>query len=347
MKTKLLHIGLFLFLSLFLSLSASYSTDKNLSHIVKKGDTLWSICEQYYGNPFLWPELWEMNKFITNPHWLKPGDILELMQHEEVLKKAQKPIKKKSEPLEKLIGINASGLTNMKALGFLRSKKTDTWGRIFDLKVKRKLIGQGDIVYVKMDKGDIKPGDKFTVLNLSDPVKHPLTGKECGYVHSFKGILEIVKILKDYQIARISESFREIYKGDFLIPYRPISSCILPVPYEGNIEARIMAAKDGLQLIGQHSVVYIDAGHQEDVRRGYIFNAIEERESVSKDKKEAKVILPPVILGKILILKTKRHTSTGVVFWANKEFNSGVKVRPQTWHDKPWEFGTLPVCPIE
>ena len=347
MKTKALHIGLLLFLSLFLYLSPSHSTDKKLNHIVKKGDTLWAICEQYYNNPFLWPELWEMNKFITNPHWLKPGDVIELLQYKDVIKKAHKPIKKQEKPLEKLIGIEASGLTNMKALGFLRSDKADIWGRIFDLKVKKKLIGQGDIVYVKMEKGDIKPGDTFTVLNLSDPVKHPLTGKEFGYVHFFKGILEIVTLYKDYHIARISESFRAISKGDLLIPYHPISSCILPVPYEGNIEARIMAAKDGLQLIGQHSVVYIDAGHQEGVRKGYIFNAIEERESFSGNKKEVKVILPPVILGKILILETKRHTSTGVVFWANKEIYSGVKVRPQTWQEMPWEFGTLPVCPIE
>ena len=347
MKTKALHIFLLLFLSLFFNLSPSYSTDKKLNHIVKKGDTLWSICEQYYNNPFLWPELWEMNKFITNPHWIKPGDVIELLQYEEILKKAHKPVKKEVKPLEKLIGIEASGLTNMKALGFLRSDKADIWGRIFDLKVKKKLIGQGDIVYVKMEKGDIRPGDTFTVLNLSDPVKHPLTGKEFGYIHFFKGILEIVKIYKDYYIARISESFRAIYRGDFLIPYHPISSCILPIPYEGDLEAFIMAAKDGLQLIGQHSVVYIDAGQHEGVRKGYILNAIEKREFASGNKKEAKVILPPVILGKILILETKRHTSTGVVFWANKEISSGVKVRPHTWQDRPFELGTLPVCPLE
>ena len=203
MKTKALHICLLLFLSLFFNLSPSYSTDKKLNHIVKDGDTLWSICEQYYNNPFLWPELWEMNKFITNPHWIKPGDVIELLQYEEVLKKAHKPFKKKEKPLEKLIGIEASGLTNMKALGFLSSERADIWGKIFDSKVKKKLIGQDDIVYVKMDRGDIKPGDTFTVLSLSDPVKHPLTGKEFGYIHFFKGILEIVKIYKDYYLSLI------------------------------------------------------------------------------------------------------------------------------------------------
>ena len=54
------------------------------THIVKDGDTLWSICEQYYGDPDLWPKLWQMNPFVTNPHFLRPGDVITLIEDKPV-----------------------------------------------------------------------------------------------------------------------------------------------------------------------------------------------------------------------------------------------------------------------
>jgi LysM repeat protein len=43
-------------------------------HNVKSGDTLWNIAQQYLKDPFLWPQVWEMNPNVANPHWIYPGD---------------------------------------------------------------------------------------------------------------------------------------------------------------------------------------------------------------------------------------------------------------------------------
>ena len=43
-------------------------------HTVKQGDTLWDISRQYLKDPFLWPQIWEANPSINNPHWIYPGD---------------------------------------------------------------------------------------------------------------------------------------------------------------------------------------------------------------------------------------------------------------------------------
>src|SRR3990172_8451054 len=40
---------------------------------VVKGDTLWDLSAKYLGSPWLWSELWERNRFITNPHYIYPG----------------------------------------------------------------------------------------------------------------------------------------------------------------------------------------------------------------------------------------------------------------------------------
>ena len=47
-------------------------------HIVAKGDTLWDLAAKYYGDPYLWPQIWERNQYILDAHWIYPGDPLVL-----------------------------------------------------------------------------------------------------------------------------------------------------------------------------------------------------------------------------------------------------------------------------
>jgi LysM domain len=46
------------------------------THTIKPGDTLWELAQQYYSNAYLWPQLWESNTWITDAHWIYPGDVL-------------------------------------------------------------------------------------------------------------------------------------------------------------------------------------------------------------------------------------------------------------------------------
>lgn len=47
-------------------------------HVVAKGDTLWQLAAKYYGNAYLWPQIWEKNKYVLDAHWIYPGDPLVL-----------------------------------------------------------------------------------------------------------------------------------------------------------------------------------------------------------------------------------------------------------------------------
>jgi hypothetical protein len=46
------------------------------TYTIKAGDTLWALGKQFYGNAYLWPQLWEANTWITDAHWIYPGDVL-------------------------------------------------------------------------------------------------------------------------------------------------------------------------------------------------------------------------------------------------------------------------------
>src|SRR5713226_8718821 len=46
------------------------------TYAIKRGDTLWALAQNFYKNAYLWPQLWEANTWITDAHWIYPGDVL-------------------------------------------------------------------------------------------------------------------------------------------------------------------------------------------------------------------------------------------------------------------------------
>jgi len=68
----------FIVFSLLVVLPA-YGQDRGEEvYVIKKGDTLWDLSDTYLDDPFQWPELWQRNQYITNPHLIYPGNSLRL-----------------------------------------------------------------------------------------------------------------------------------------------------------------------------------------------------------------------------------------------------------------------------
>ncbi len=58
--------------------AAEMAGDHPDTYVVKRGDTLWDISARFLKKPWLWPEIWQANPQIKNPHLIYPGDVLSL-----------------------------------------------------------------------------------------------------------------------------------------------------------------------------------------------------------------------------------------------------------------------------
>jgi hypothetical protein len=222
-------------------------------YTIKQGDTLWDISSKFLKDPFLWPKLWQRNPYITNPHWIYPGEpihlsALEGLKKEEPKKmmaeekpKEEKPEEKPKEevveaevrkveppPIEKKPEVVAEAkpverkpevFPEVRTAGFLSDIDVRGIGIILDSKEGKNLMSQGDIVYLAFKTSNpVMIGDKFTVLRASE-VRHPVTGQWIGKKYNITGNIQVIDQSGNFFTARVLESFDAIIKGDMLRPY--------------------------------------------------------------------------------------------------------------------------------
>jgi len=90
--------------------------EKEGVYTIQKGDTLWDISSKFLRDPFLWPKLWEKNPYITNPHWIYPGNTINLTDVETAKKEEtqKSAAEKPPEPVEEL-GVKEPGVEKVES----------------------------------------------------------------------------------------------------------------------------------------------------------------------------------------------------------------------------------------
>lgn len=323
-----------------------------MTHTVVKGDTLWDICEAYYGNPFLWPKLWEMNSFVTNPHLLKPGDTITLLKGVPLRKQPPPPqikpaavVPEKKAPVPK--GVDISSLTDIEAIGMLGPGSAEPDGRIIGDEKEGVTLSEGDLVYVLFSAGRAGgPGDLYTVCRKSSSLKDPLNQEPVGVTYNYLAKIELIQPIDNQPgvwSARLLRGYREVTREDLVFVHQPLSACVQPLPTNREISSRIVAVKENRDMIGQNSVVYLNQGYNQGIERGNLFDIVIPNE----DARGTRIALPDILVGHLLIVESLPGTAAGLVIDARKEVAKGVLVKSMNWDAARGVIAKLPACVLD
>lgn len=236
--------------------------DKFEVHVVKQGETLSGISGEVFKNPRMWPQLWEQNEHIINPHWIYPDDKI-LIRPVTPLAEAKPPeptpapAPRQPEPepekpplkvifpaatpaqppptagviiLDQRAPAPEVKFEDLYCSGFVRKAKVPN-----DLKVIARYDSSGAVLaaetdYVYLSKGSedgIVAGTNYQVVRptktLTNPNGRTAPLRDLGMHYLDVGQLRVMMTQSDFSLGRVTHTCGDAVEvGDILMPFEPI-----------------------------------------------------------------------------------------------------------------------------
>jgi hypothetical protein len=317
---------------LLLPLSAAAQTKPHI-YTIKKGDTLWGISQRFIKDPYYWPNLWSHNPFVTNPHLIYPGQKVAIYdgriiflpevvepgesQQTETLGETALP-----EPQPE-ITVKALGSTE----GFISLGQLDTAGTLIDTTDNRLLMAQGDKVFIKIEAPEgLQPGELFTLIQVGDKIKHPVTGKALGHQTSVVGQVRIVESTPPVATAIIERSDKEIVRGARLIPSQLPQQEITLHKAAQSLNGYIIGSEDETLALSQFDTIFVDLGYQDGLQEGNMLYITRPRKRTEMAQRVHNLPLPDVLLGAAVVVSTHADTAAALILKSTQAIYAGDRV---------------------
>ncbi|MBF0432290.1 MAG: LysM peptidoglycan-binding domain-containing protein, partial [Fibrobacteria bacterium] len=285
MKYKLTLIVLFSLLAIL--------ANKDI-HTVIKGDTLWDISATHRGDPFKWPDIWQLNPQIENPHLIYPGD-------EVTLGKTSKPagngdslssspgsrVQKNSlDKLKKTSGVQSSP-------GNSKSTKTGDFAKYLhpEILLKAPYIAHIDKIKQIEDKktkihyqtttgetilqpyseisinqglsSGVKKNDLFIICEITKKMRSFSKKEKLGKLIEIKGLAKVKSVEKNKSFAVLEHCFGAISHKARALPFSPHPSIAVKgyTPYtDKNIVGQIIHIQGEQKTTLPYNYIIIDKG---------------------------------------------------------------------------------------
>ena len=307
-------------------------------YIVKKGDTLWGISGMYLQEPWLWPELWDVNPQIDNPHLIYPGDELYLVwidgQPRLRLRRGRDvkldPTMRVS-PLDlaiPVIPLDEIGAF-LKRHRILAADELNDSGYVVSGDQGHLLSTPGDIIYGRgyfpTDErayGIFRPGDTYR-----DPITDELLGYQAQSIGGAKLLSSYDAPVAELQINRVHE---EVRNADRLLPLeeRVLDATFQPRAPESTIHDGYMIAVDGgVTQIGTTDIVVLNKGARDGLEIGHVLAIYQAGELVFDKVAEENVRLPDARAGLAMVFEVYEKASYAMVLKSNRVLKVGDKVK--------------------
>ncbi len=293
-------------------------------YVVKVGDTLWDIAGKFLNDPWYWPEIWYVNPDIANPHLIYPGDVLGLiyidgqpritnLRGSAYRMSPQARVTPLTEainsiPYESVSAFLSSGVV-------LEKDQADALPYIVATRGEHLVAAAGNEVYVR-GLADDRPGLRFNVVHIGDPLRDPDDNRLIGYQGHLVGEGTLRRGGDPGSFA-LTDTVQEIVQGDRLLPESvDIPLNFLPRAPSSVIDGRIISVLGGVTQIGQYQVVVINRGMNDGLAVGDVLSVFQAGETVRDRIAGGDVKLPDEDAGTVMIFKAYDRISYGLVMEA-------------------------------
>ena len=310
------------------------------SYVVKRGDTLWGIAKVFLRDPWYWPEIWQVNAQIQNPHLIYPGDTLRLVYIDgkprvtvsrglaERGDSARVEPRVRSQPLEAAVTTipYETVAAFMSKPSVLSSEQIKAAPYVLSSKDTHVVISDGDTLYARGFASPAALGTHYNVIRVGDPLRDPDDNHVVGYDGIFTASGHVTRG-GDPTTLIVTESARETVPGDKLFAGGvDLALDFIPSPPKIKVNGRIMAISDGVTVIGQYQVVVINRGARDGLAPGNVLAVYDVGGTVRDDVSRGyygmnlltskKVILPDERSGTFMVFKTFDRISYGLIMEA-------------------------------
>ncbi|HEY2509929.1 MAG TPA: LysM peptidoglycan-binding domain-containing protein [Polyangiaceae bacterium] len=314
------------------------------THTVVKGDTLWSICDQTFRNPYEWPKIWSYNPQIQNPHWIYPNEQLRLKPSVPLTAKPNMAMPEEGPGMAGLAPSRvAPDTVFLRDEGFVNDDASLNWGAIVGSPQDKMYLTDFDEVYVRVaSEHDVKIGQELTVFR-------PIRKVGDGQVIAIQGTLRVDDWNPQSRIAqaRVIETLDAIERGARVGPVTRKFEVVPPKRNDADVTAHVAVAVQPHVVYGQNQVVFIDQGadaglqvgnrllvvrHGDAWRKSMVTDqtarrimgereepaAIENTPSVRNDS-----ALPEDVVAELRVLGTQKTSATCLVTQSRREIEPG------------------------
>jgi len=345
-----LLFGIFVVVSALLS-AAELRKDHPDVYVVKKSDTLWDISAQFLDKPWLWPEIWQVNPQVANPHLIYPGDVLSLVYIDGKPKITRKPGVIKLSPSVREISrgdaIAALPLDIVKPFlvgaRVVTEEQFETAPYMITSDGDHLVAGKSVRIYARgVENAEVQAS--YALFRKGDEYRDPVTQELLGIEAIHLGAATVVRG-GDPVTLDITESVQEAKKGDRLFPVdaQHLQPYFYPHPAKSETNGQIISVYEGVTQIGQYHVVIINRGTREGIEVGHVFSvwkkgemyedkiAAERRKasgnysalsefakSITGNSENDMVKLPDEEAGEIMVFRTFEKVSLALVMTASR-----------------------------
>ncbi|MCF6281848.1 MAG: LysM peptidoglycan-binding domain-containing protein [Candidatus Polarisedimenticolaceae bacterium] len=309
-------------------------------YTVVRGDTLWDISARFLRDPWHWPDVWQANSQIENPHLIYPGDVIALSFIDgapvlRVERAASRDLKLspkvRSELLDQAIPtIPIDAIAQFLTRPYVLDKgELDDAPYVVHFLGDHIIGGAGHQIYVR---AITEPQSwKYEVVRPGKPYIDPITDEILGYEALFVGNADLQRTGDPAKLL-LTKTEMETVIGDRLMPIitdEPLTN-FQPKAPETLIEGQIISVLNGVSQIGQYHTVVLNRGSHDGLAPGHVLRILqggEEIRDIVNYRRSERIKLPLEEAGILMVYRTFERVSFGLVMYATDSLHVNDTVR--------------------